>query len=389
MKIIFFEGALEVLDYFCEQLRVAAENLGHETYVVNINDASTYSGEKFDSFAKSKDTFMFTFNQIGMLLSEGNHNYWDLNKIPVVDFIQDHPWNYYDALDSPIEQLYPIVLDRNHAVFIEKYFPWIRPSYFMPNGGTKDSIEIPYKDRDIDILYVGTCNIDPQIYPVVDILPDKGAEMFKYAISELLAHPDKTIESAIENYCENGDFVITIQDLKYIIEENAPYIMEKVRREYKLAVMRALEATGATIEIYGDNWEDPNHEWGSNIHIHNRVSSKECNKMMGRAKIGLNCMPWYKRGCSERVFNIMINGALCLTDKSEYLLERFVDGENIILYDLNNIELITDRVRNLLEDIDKSSKIAEQGMKIALKNDMWMNRMQEIIEYVQNSIIGG
>lgn len=386
MKIIFIYGMLEVLDYFNEQMRIGAEELGHETYIVNAKDPSTHTGEPFDSFTKSENTFVFGFNQIGMLLKDGNDSYWDKYRIPFVDFIQDHPWNYYDALDAPIEQLYPIVLDRNHGVFIEKYFPWIHKPYFMVNGGTPEDNCLPYNERDIDILYVGTCNVEPPGYPLISTLPDQGRGMYEYVIGKLLAEPDHTIESIIEEYCENGDFEITLQDVKDIIGNYAPYVMEKVRREYKLATMDALAKTGARIEIYGDNWEDSRYPWGENVHIHKRVSSAECNLMMGRSKIGLNCMPWYKRGCSERVFNIMQNGALCLTDYSEYIGERFVHGENILIYNLTNLSELTNMVSNMLSNPEKAASMAKKGQEIVREKDTWKCRMAEVIGYVENNI---
>lgn len=41
-------------------------------------------------------------------------------------------------------------------------------------------------------------------------------------------------------------------------------------------------------------------------------------------------MPWFKQGAHDRVFNSMLNGAVCVTDTSGYLKDNFIDGENII-----------------------------------------------------------
>lgn len=92
------------------------------------------------------------------------------------------------------------------------------------------------------------------------------------------------------------------------------------------------------IVIYGKGWDARDEAWQPNVSINARISSEECNRMLGKAKIGLNCMPWFKDGCSERVFNIMLNGAVCLTDTSKYLLERFEHGNELVFYNLEDME---------------------------------------------------
>ena len=142
--------------------------------------------------------------------------------------------------------------------------------------------------------------------------------------------------------------------------------------------MHALESTGAGIVIYGKGWDAYDEAWQSNVSINARISSEECNRMLGKAKIGLNCMPWFKDGCSERVFNIMLNGAVCLTDTSKYLLERFEHGNELVFYDLEDMEEMKQNVCWLLENPNAASRIAQAGYEAAIRNDTWLCRMGEI-----------
>ena len=100
--------------------------------------------------------------------------------------------------------------------------------------------------------------------------------------------------------------------------------------------------------------------------------------MLGKAKIGLNCMPWFKDGCSEIVFNIMLNGAVCLTDTSKYLLERFEHGNELVFYNLEDMEKMKQNVCWLLENPNAASQIAQAGYEAAIRNDTWLCRMGEI-----------
>ena len=45
-------------------------------------------------------------------------------------------------------------------------------------------------------------------------------------------------------------------------------------------------------------------------------------------KVGLNIMTWHKYGMTERIANICLSGAVCLTDSSEYLRNNFNNNEN-------------------------------------------------------------
>ena len=86
--------------------------------------------------------------------------------------------------------------------------------------------------------------------------------------------------------------------------------------------------------------------------------------MLGKAKIGLNCMLWFKDGCSERVFNIMLNGAVCLTDTSKYLLERFEHGNELVFYDLEDMEEMKQNVRGCLIIPMQQARLHRKVMKL-------------------------
>ncbi len=56
-----------------------------------------------------------------------------------------------------------------------------------------------------------------------------------------------------------------------------------------------------------------------------------CLKAISQAKISLNVMPWFKEGAHDRVFNSMLNGAVCFTDWSLYFEENMKVGGSLYL----------------------------------------------------------
>lgn len=379
-RIIFIKLSLEVLNYFSEQLCDAAKKMGLDTYVIDLADPQTY-GEALDRIAAEEGNMVYAFNQVGSLLEVNGKNYWKEHHIPFFSHMVDHPYNYEDALMRKDTDLHYLVIDRNHEKFIRKYFPWNQRILFLPNGGntTVTGELLEYHKRPIDILYVGNCNPNPTVFPPLPEFSDQGQEYYQVVCNLLLEHPFLTVEEAIECYLDNCGTTFSLEQKRKIITSTAIFLSEKIRRHFKLKIMHQLEQLGVDIEIYGDNWEDEEREWGKNIHIHSRVSSEECNRLMGMAKIGLNFMPWYKEGCSERVFNIMLNGAVCVTDISEYLFEQFTQGQELVFYELDHIQDLVENIRWLLSNPDQAAKIAQNGYQTAKEKHSWECRLKEVL----------
>ncbi len=147
--------------------------------------------------------------------------------------------------------------------------------------------------------------------------------------------------------------------------------------------MHALDRAGIHVEIYGgDSWIDGDEPYSDNIHINPWISSEELNSIICKAKISLCFIPWYKRGCSEKNFDSMLNGTLCVSDRSEYLEEHYRDGENIVLFDIQNPNQMASDVKWLLDNPKVAEKIARKGYEIALKYDTWEKRFQFLVDEI-------
>ena len=85
----------------------------------------------------------------------------------------------------------------------------------------------------------------------------------------------------------------------------------------------------------------------------------------------------------------MLNGALCVSDKSEYLSEHYRDGDNIVFFDLDNPDQMANDVKWLLDNPDKAEVIARRGYETASKYDTWDNRFQYFIHVLVRQVIEG
>ena len=98
-------------------------------------------------------------------------------------------------------------------------------------------------------------------------------------------------------------------------------------------------------------------------------------------------MPWFKDGAHDRVFNTLLNGAVLLSDDSIYLREILRDGENCILYNLENIEGMPERVKALLADEDRMQQMADRGYEMAKCAHIWAHRADFLSELIEEGVI--
>ncbi|MBO6214293.1 MAG: glycosyltransferase family 1 protein [Lachnospiraceae bacterium] len=384
-RLVLCVGELEPLNYFSRQIEMAAKDAGLETYVINTKYPETYRGRALDDFCSRGDCIAVFFNQIGIMLSaDSGENYWDSMDIPVYTMQVDHPRNFADALRDPIKQLHVLSIDKKHIDFIRSFFPKVENVYFLPQGGAPESDRDSLKkisDRPIEILYTGSCHQAIEAFPPIGGLPSNGMDMYDFAISLMLADPLYTTEEAIELYFMSKGYTLPRDQLLSLYTSVSIYVESYVRREWKFKTMEALDKAGFHVEIYGDHWKASDHPLSDNIVIHDRISSAECNRLMGLSRFTLNFIPWFKDGTSERPFNSMLNGSVCLIDKSKYLTERFIDGRELIFFDLTAPDELVSKLKDYMNSPEKLQLIADAGYNTAYSNDTWKNRLERILEF--------
>lgn len=380
----------DLINFFTEQWIISLQKLSNiNVKVVNI-DTQEGLDSGLDNIIESEYPAMLCYNCCGILFTDGdNQNVWEQNDIPVYTFLLDHPRNFHAIFENPINNLHVICLDENHAEFIRKFYPHVNEVIFLPDSGVKICNELkPFHDRPIDVLYCGNCQLQHAILARVDAFSDGGIELYHNAIDYIMNDPNMTAEEAVEKYLENAGFKVDNELLYklYVTHKVSRYIEDIVRRKYKLLIMHALDDAGIKVDIYGDGWTDDEKPFTDNIRIHNRVSPLECHKLIGNAKIDLSIMPWFKRGSSEKPFAGMLNGAVCVSDSSTYLKNNYIDGTDIMLFDLDQIEKAAYDIQWLLNNPDEAEIIAKNGYYHAIDTDSTDARIKQIVEMISREV---
>lgn len=166
---------------------------------------------------------------------------------------------------------------------------------------------------------------------------------------------------------------ITEEGLKDTLP-NMIFIDLYVRHYFRGEVVKTLVDSGLKVHCFGAGWDHLDCRHPENIVNGNVLDSLGCLQQISRSRISLNVMPWFKDGAHDRVFNSMLNGAVCVSDGSKYMDEILRDGKDYIKYDLDRLAELPEKIRELLVDRDRWEDIVKNGYNKAVNGHTWADR---------------
>ncbi len=384
MKILFVIGVSEYdsTKIFVREMKEAMAAAGWQTEVLDGTDQSAYAVQR-EQVTRSSYDVIFTIN--GMLLEEGNSLGEKLldGEVLYCTYLMDHPMIHWERLQKRYPRMLVLCPDRNHVRFIEQYMKHISYSAFLPHGGCVGQVLREYEERGIDVSFMGSYTPSEKVKEELASYPAAMRELMESVIALLTAQSDQTLEQALLQVLSERGMNVADKDLPGILSEFRP-VDRYVRCYFREQVIQALVQGGIPVDVYGHGWERfPG--GGEFLRIHPSVAYEESLDIIGDSKISLNVMPWFKDGAHDRVFTAMANGAICLTDSSQYLQEIFQEEENIFFYSLRGIRFLPAKVKRLLCDDEKGRRVAEAGKENALQH-RWAQRAYEVMDYLEQVV---
>lgn len=423
-KVIIFKGIIDSLDAFAKELGAGFEKEGCDVLLVDVNDLHYFQDDLFnriDEYAACEDTIVIFFNSIGMLMDgiDGG-NYWNRSGVICFDILADPPFFYHSAIESDIKNVTFICMDEEQSDYINRYYGKesdyykrngrVRMSLYMPlagvvsdtymerdlqNNRNKDDVDrgISYdfditaieafNNRKYDVIFTGSIrdyeDIDTQIYNLDDSLQD----MWDIVLGYICEDTSLTIERAIRKCMSDYSLRLTDEHVHQII-----LLFKKmdsvIRAMHRQRVITAIADGGIKIDVFGDGWDFLKNKLihPENLCIHECVSYEESVNIAAQAKISVNVMPWFKTGFHDRIATAMLNGCVSVTDSSSYIDDNYSDGENIVIYKLDNLSELAGNIRTLLENKDNITyKLAMAGKKKAVQADTWHERAKWFLSY--------
>lgn len=315
--------------------------------------------------------------------------------------ILDHPLYHNSVLRQPLNNMRVVCLDETHAEYIRKYYSHIKEVIVMPLPADTAKSLVPYNERSRNVLFTGTYTSSEDIVTLAMRSGGDSAEiknfqtMHKEPAQEFINSMqifNKMAGYLLENPCETIEkaYTFALGDItdETALKETAAafadglernfladmFIRAVIREELLMEMLR----NGIDVDIFGHGWEKFVEKCGNveksegrfkgKINICGEVDYRQLPELYADTKIALNVLPWFKAGQHDRIALAMCNGCVCVTDESTYLEKKFVDGENIFMYSLEDMTGAAMLVRDLLTHPLEAARAAAKGYVCAVSS---------------------
>lgn len=400
-RIVMFEGGVETLAYFSKQMAKQFTAMGYAVFFYDLK-AEEQSAKRLRKFIKPRETVMITFNFQGLekekgVYREGIGYVWDEYNIPCYNIAADHPYFYHERLADLPQKYYHISIDRCQEQYFKEFYPEYHHLGFLPLAGTRleetaesHAMEAAESEagtagvaRKYDVIMTGNYTKLSFFEPYIHWINDEYAAFYRGIIDDLIANPTRTVEAAALEHCEREMGKEPNDELRIALSKMI-FIDLYIRNYWRGVVVRTLVNAGIPVHVVGKGWEELEDVTQlDKLICHAQTDSETCLRMITEAKVSVNVMPWFKDGAHDRVFNSILNGAVCVTDTSKYLCEQLKEGEGVCYFDLQNLEALSEKVKELLQNENKMQDIVTKGATKVLDMHTWKNRANQLAEWFE------
>lgn len=284
----------------------------------------------------------------------------------------DNPLFSMEYFSNMSKQTCVLCHDGDYVRYIREHY-LVEKALWFPLAGEVRGIT---HDEDVyDLVFVGS------YLPYTEHQYD---ESFKQEFMEyMMEHPSDTVEQGIRALWQKHDIdyaedlflqtVASLWDVCYALMQN-----------YRHRVVETILCAGIQMHVFGESWKKYQGPGVENLILHPEVRGEDALRIWSKAKIGLNIMNGHRHGMTERIANIMLCGSCCLSDETSYLRVHFKDGEDIVLFRVEELEFLPGKIRYLLDNEDERRKIAVSGQEIAQREHTWSKRAEELLEVIRN-----
>lgn len=402
-RIVMFEGGVETLGYFAHQMAEQFQKMGYLVFFYDLRNEE-FSAKKLRKFIRTGETVLVTFNFQGLEKEKGVYKpgvgyVWDTYKIPCYNIAADHPYFYHDRLAELPADYHHISIDRLHETYFKRFYPEFLHEGFLPLAGTmlseniiggntankkngKES-EILAQKKKYDVILTGNYTRISFFEPYINWINEEYAAFYRGIIDDLLKHPHRTVEDVALEHCESEMGKEPDDQLRIALSKMI-FIDLYVRNYWRGGVVRTLVNAGIKVDVVGKGWdelEDVKHP--ENLCVHPQTDSVTCLRMLQQSKVSINVMPWFKDGAHDRVFNSILNGAVSLSDTSQYLCEQLEEGEGVCYYDLEHLDELSTKLKDLLQSEAKMQDVVSCGRKKVLDMHTWAKRAEQVAEWFE------
>lgn len=369
-----------VLNIFAEQFGRALSRAGKKVKYFDcekqdIGELTLYMNQHFQAVI-GVQSYLFSVK-----MKDEVHYLHEYIYGPKYNFIFDHPIWMRTHLKQQYPDFYVLTHDMNYVNFIEKYFHH-NAILFPPAGMMSDDIQ--EKERIYDLTFVGTYGNYWNEVLLIHQLDRKKRFLANHFLLIMRKNPTLTAEGALQEVLKLRGMILSddeFLDLLYDLRR----VIYCVMHYYRNRVLRCILQSGIKLDVFGDSWMNCPLISYPNLICHPNVTVEESLDIWKKSKLSLNIMSWHKGGFTERMANIMLAGAVLVTDDTTYLMGKYTD-EDLLTFSLEEREKLSDKIKYLLDYEEYRKKIAQNGKQKTLLQHTWDKRAQQFLDILDKRI---
>lgn len=351
-----------------------------EVYDVSKEDIvglTRYTGQRFKAIIGIQ-TYLFSIK-----MKDKKTNLHDLITGPKFNMIFDHPVLLKSHIESGPKDYYLLLHDRNYLAFAKKYYKNVKDCFFLSPGGIKLPVSDCTEEKIYDISFVGTYYNYRQIIANVKKIDKPKRYIANRFLMELRYNVNLPTETALANTLAYYNMELSDNEFLELLYE-LRYVFFGVMYYYREKVINTLLNAGIELHVYGDSWNASPFAQNSLLKIHPAVTGNDALKVMKQSKISLNIMAWHKDGFTERIANSMLNDSVVVSDISTQLNELFINGEDLIMFELDKLDYLPQTLSKLLTSKDYLENIKKNAYEKVIHNHLWNNRAETLLNFIHS-----
>lgn len=147
-------------------------------------------------------------------------------------------------------------------------------------------------------------------------------------------------------------------------------------------VVETILKSGIRLDVFGNSWKLSPLCRYPNLICHPDVTVEESLTIYKQSRMSLNVMSWHKGGFTERMADIMLAGAVLVTDDTTYLRGRYDYGD-MLIYHLDNMDQLPEQIAALLADEERRLQMAEHGREKTAREHTWDGRAVQFLQILR------
>lgn len=385
-RLLVYKGISQynALRFFADEMVREWRNMGIKVDVVGV-DLQNVEQELDAVMGQSYDAIFAMNGVLSDLAMADGTLVQNTFQAPYYAYYVDHPYFNHGRVLQPIKEYYAICVEETFANYMRDYYPNLKSVYVMPQAGMEGSMSRkPFKERSIPLVFLGTYRGYEGVRS--EIAKEKGAlrGIMECMIKLGTENPSLTLEQLFS--LTLGQFGISLSKTEFanILSQCKP-VDTYLRAYYRENAVKVIVEAGISIEVYGNGWEQM--ECGNRelLHCHPPIDYREFLDVLADAKFVLNVLPWAKAGFHDRIACTMLNGAVSISDESTYLKKELQDGREIVLYSLNELSCLPERIRYYMEQEEEAECIAAAGYAYAKQKHTWKHRAKQVLKWMEQN----